>query len=102
VSGTELLRARFNHADLRSARFDNANLDETYLTGAKLHGASFAGAKKVETVEADWIDVSPDGASERLDGDDAVAWLIRAASAPAPRQEPQPAPPGSEVVARFY
>jgi len=39
------------------------------------------GARAVETVDADEIDVSPDGHSETLRSEAALAWLRRAAGA---------------------
>ena len=79
LSGMDLFRAYLAEVDLRSARLRGANLEQAFLDGAKLYGADLAGARGLETARADWIDISPDGQSNTLRGDDARAWLLRAA-----------------------
>ena len=81
LSGAELTRTSLVDADLRFARMIGANLHNAWLTGAKLHGADLATAREVQTADADWIDVGPEGQEEILRGEAARAWLLRAAAA---------------------
>nr|BBH93427.1 hypothetical protein KTA_16260 [Thermogemmatispora argillosa] len=54
-----LLGTSFRQANLQQASFFQADLTGADLTGARLWGASFFGATGLESVRADWLDLSP-------------------------------------------
>ena len=61
-----------------------ANLAGTDLSGASLAGVVLSGAKGLESVHVDWIEIGPEGVSERLEGELALRWLLNEAACPLP------------------
>ncbi|WP_052890593.1 pentapeptide repeat-containing protein [Thermogemmatispora carboxidivorans] len=79
-----LLGTSFRQANLQQASFFQADLTGADLTGARLWGASFFGAIGLESVRADWIDLSLP--SESTSSDSAAPnwldWFILSDSEP--------------------
>jgi 2-iminobutanoate/2-iminopropanoate deaminase len=82
LRGTYLVGANLEGAILRRARLDGATLD-----GVRLFRADLRGASGLDTVMAKWIDVGPEGAPIRLEGDQVRTWLIRAGEGKEPSDE---------------
>jgi hypothetical protein len=62
-------------ANLRDAFLIEADLAHATLTGAALRGVMLAGARGIESVQVDWIDIGEEGTPERLQGELAHRWL---------------------------
>lgn len=73
-------RANLEGANLRKAYLVKAHLAHTILTGAQVEKATFTGATGIETVEVEWIDIGSEDASQRLEGEQAKNWLLKAAA----------------------
>ena len=77
---TNLEGANFSHANLRKAYLVKAHLAHAILTGAQIERAAFNGATGIETVEVEWIDIGSEKAPQRLEGEQAKNWLLKAAT----------------------
>jgi 2-iminobutanoate/2-iminopropanoate deaminase len=97
--GTRAFRASFYEADLRRANLQGADLRHASLYGANLEGAilkdtylngihleavrlfciDLLGASGLDSIYIKWIDVGPEGAPIRLEGEEARAWMLRRA-----------------------
>jgi len=84
LAGADLSHADLTDADLTGADLTGVDLRQASLDGAKIEGARFDQAKLGNATIADmhgrpavaeWIDVSADGESSRLDGERALAFL---------------------------
>jgi uncharacterized protein YjbI with pentapeptide repeats len=76
----------FSNTDLRYAYFYGAKMEHAILTGASVWDIALAGATGIESVVADWIDISedPENAPQRLEGEQARQWLLAQAARPLP------------------
>lgn len=66
--GTNLEHANLADADLTFASFKQCNL----------YGINMKGAKGIDTVTIDWINVGTEEAPEKLSGNEAKEWLLAA------------------------
>nr|BBH92028.1 hypothetical protein KTA_02270 [Thermogemmatispora argillosa] len=84
LRGANLRWATLSGANLRGANLQQALLTGALLTcadltGARLGSASLLGARDLDTVQADWIDISEDdGPPQLLYGEQARRWLLSA------------------------
>jgi hypothetical protein len=89
---TNLEGANFSYANLRKAYLAEAHIAHAILTGAYVEGATFTGATGIETVEAEWIAIGSEDEPQRLEGEQAKNWLLKAATernvSEAPSQPP--------------
>jgi uncharacterized protein YjbI with pentapeptide repeats len=75
---TNLEGANFRHANLRKAYLVNAHLAHAVLTGVQVEQTAFIGARGMETIEVEWIEVGSEEAPRRLEGEEAKRWLLKA------------------------
>lgn len=79
IADSDLRRAWFYGTDLRQASLLRCCLEGASFTEAKVHGLDLTGSTGLEKAYTKSIDISPDGAPELLTGEEARAWLLRAA-----------------------
>jgi len=85
----DLCGANLRDAELGGASFVDANLERTslrsahlrrvYLEAVRLFCADLEGASGLDSAYIQWIDVGPEGAPIRLEGEEARAWMLRRA-----------------------
>lgn len=77
---TNLEGANLSHVNLRWASLREARLAHAKFTGAQVEGTTFIGATGIETVQVEWIDIGSEKAPQRLEGEQAKNWLLKAAT----------------------
>ncbi|MGH7597408.1 MAG: pentapeptide repeat-containing protein [bacterium] len=71
-----LTKSNFSGANLEGAILSNAKLENMALTGARLFRVDLRGAKGLDSISAEWIDVGEKGEPVILTGDEIREWLV--------------------------
>jgi uncharacterized protein YjbI with pentapeptide repeats len=89
LMGADLHGASFYDANLEGAVLRDTSLNGIHLEAVRLFCTDLLGASGLDLIYVDWIDVGPEGAPIRLEGEEAQAWMMRRARGEEDNQVPE-------------